>query len=72
MIIRMGIKKEFLEDPALANLEAVKNNHVCYLKDKNLYTSNQTAYGRLRRLPILLMEIYLLMKRKFFLRDISK
>lgn len=26
-----GYKKEFLEDPALANLEAVKNNHVCYL-----------------------------------------
>lgn len=67
-----GYKKEFLEDPALANLEAVKNNHVCYLKDKYLYASNQNCVWAIRKIPILLMEIYFLMKRKFFLRDISK
>lgn len=45
-----GYKKEFLEDPALANLEAVKNNHVCYLKDKYLYASNQNCVWAIKKI----------------------
>ena len=44
-------KKEFLEDPALANMEAVKNNRVCYLKDKyanlaygNIFTDEEEVF----------------------------
>lgn len=45
-----GYKKEFLEDPALANLEAVKNNHVCYLKDKYLYASNPNCVWAIKKI----------------------
>lgn len=51
-----GYKKEFLEDPALANLEAVKNNHVCYLKDKYLYASNQNCVWAIRKIANLAYE----------------
>ncbi len=48
-----GYKKEFLEDPALAGLQAVKSNHVCYLKDKHLYASNQNCVWAIRKIASL-------------------
>lgn len=45
-----GYKKEFLEDPALSSLQAVKNEHVCYLKDKHLYASNQNCVWAIRKI----------------------
>lgn len=63
-----GNRDEFLLDPALKNLRAVREKHVLYIEDKYLYASNQNCIWAIRKLANLVYGNILSEEKEIFLK----